>query len=245
MSGFDVRLPRRLLVDEIITTGTAQKTGVTGWTGQGAVPRYNSWANPLPPSSSVAICFFMASSSVPTTVTVFSSSAGAPQTLGQPDYPRAVRVIPSTSAFNAAASSSSFVVINGTNQFGATVSDSISMGNGVGPIDGIVAFKTITSVVLPATSSGQTPFTIGLSNTFGLDRIAASVAAGIHSAVNGTIETTWPIIGAASTSGNSFPAFALPVPSRGTAKFATAATSSAGALVEIFFVPQDTTQGHI
>lgn len=239
MAGFDVRLPRRLLVDEIITTGTGQLTGTTGWTAQGGSVRYNSWATPLPPSSSARILFFNASTSAATTVTAFSSSAAAP-TIGQPDYPRAVRVCPSTSAFNAA-NSSAAVTVNGTNQFGATVADVISLGNGPGPIDGVVAFKTITSVVLPACSSPTTPFTLGLSNIFGLDRTPGSVAAAIRGSVNGTAEATAPVIGIASSSGNVSPAVGIAVASRATAKFSTAATSSAGALVDIFFVPQDTT----
>lgn len=242
MSGFDVRLPRRLLVDEVITTGTGQKTGVTGWTGQGVGPRYNSWAAPMATSSSVGagtVMVLIAGTTSGPTVTAFSSSAGAGG-LGQPDYPRTVKVFPSTSAFNAA-NSSAAVTVNGTNQFGVTVADVISLGNGPGPVDGTVAFKTITSIVIPAASSAGTPFTINLGNTFGLDRTPLSAAAVIQGVVNGTRESTFPVIGAPSTSGNVSPAAALPASSKATAKFSTAATSSAGALVEITFFAQDTT----
>lgn len=237
MPGYNPLFPRRIVVDEVITTGTAQLTGTTGWTAQGATARYNSWATPRPPSSSAFVMAAQqASTSASTTITTFSSAGGA--ALNSPDYPRAVRVCPSTSALNAANSSVS-VIVNGTNQFGTTVSDTISMGNGPGPVDGTVAFKTITSIVLPACSSPLTPFTIGLSNIFGLDRTPVSPAAAITASVNGTAETTRPIIGAASTSGTVSPAAGPALASRTTAKFSTAATSSAGALVDILFAPQD------
>ncbi len=239
MSGFDIRLPRRIVVDEVITTGTGQKTGYTGWTGQGAASRYNSWSTPLPPSTSAYVMAVQnASTSTTTAVTTFTSSAGA-AALNSPDYPRAVRVVPGL-ALGPANSSAAFVSVTGTDQFGNVQTDKIFV-SGAGPIDGLIAFKTITSVVLPACSSPATPFTIGLSNTFGLDRTPASVAAAITGGVNGTAETTRPIIGAPSTSANTFPAAGIAVASRATAKFSTSATSSAGALTEIFFHAQDTT----
>ncbi len=233
MSGFDRLFPARKVVDEIITSGVTQPTGVSGWTGQGAVARYNVWTGPfLPPSSSARVLAATnASSSAVTVVT-----AG----LSNPDFPRAVRVCASTSAF-VSANSSVAVLVTGTNQFGETVTDTISMGNGPGPVDGTVAFKTITSVTLPACSSASTPFTIGLSNIFGLDRKTASVAACIRGAVNGTVEATAPVIGVASSSGVVSPASSGGLGSRATAKFSTSATSSAGATLEILFVPQDTT----
>lgn len=231
MPGFNPLFPRRIVVDEIITTGNTQATGVTGWTVQGAsCLRYNSWATPLPPSSSARVLAVTnASTSASTTLTTFTA---------QPDYPRAVRVCPSTSAFVSAGSSVS-VAVTGTNQFGTSVTDTISVGNGPGPIDGIIAFKTITSIVLPACSSPLTPFTIGLSNIFGLDRTPLSTAAVIRGSVNGAPEGTAAIIGVASTSGTVSPATALAVPSRATAKISTSATTSAGALVELMFVAQD------
>jgi hypothetical protein len=240
MSGFDRLLPARKLVDEIITSGVAQKTGVTGWSGQGAVARLNTWTGPfLPPSSSAYVMAAqMASTSASITITTFTSSAAG--LLNSPDFPRAVRVCPSTSALNAA-NSSVAVVVNGTNQYGATATDTISMGNGPGPVDGIIAFKTITSVVLPACSSPSTPFTIGLSNIFGLDRTPGTVSAVIRGSVNGVVESTAPVVGVASSSGTVSPASAVGVPSRGTVKFSTAATSSAGSALDVLYVPQDTT----
>ena len=245
MSGFDRLLPARKFVNEIISDGVAQKTGFVGWTAQfaGGV-RYNSWATPLATSSSVGagtVAVILAGTTSGPILTAFSTSAGAGG-LGQPDYPRTVKIFPSTSAFVAAGGSSlSFVTVNGTNQFGATVADTIFMGNSAGPIDGTVAFKTITSIVLPAASSAGTPFTINLGNTFGLDRTPLSQIGVIAGAVNGTRESTYPILGFASTSGNGAGTPAGTVSfSKGTAKFATAATSSAGALVEIAFIAQDT-----
>lgn len=231
MPGFDRLLPARKSVNEIISDGFTQPTGFTGWTAQFAASRYNSWATPQPPSSSAyVLAVTNASTSAATTVTVG---------LKNPDYPRAVRIVPSTSAF-VSANSSVAVTVNGTNQFGETIADVISLGNSSGPIDGVLAFKTITSIVLPACSSPATPFTVGLSNIFGLDRKAASGGAAIAAVVNGVRETTFPVVGPGASSGVVSPAFSVPSPARATVKISTAATTSAGALVEVFFHAQDT-----
>lgn len=239
MSGFDRLLPGRKVVNEIITDGVAQKTGYANWNGFGAVARLNSWAGPfLPPSSSAYVMATQqASTSAALTITTFTSSAAAG--LNSPDFPRAVRVCPSTSAL-VAANSSVAVLVTGVNQFGQTVTDTISMGNGAGPVDGTVAFKSISSIVLPACSSALTPFTVGLSNIFGLDRTAGNISGVIRGAVNGIVESTAPVF-AASSSGTVSPALAAATLSRGTVKFSTAATSSAGAALEVLYVPQDTT----
>lgn len=244
MAGFNPLFPRRIVVDEVITTGAnsvlaSGLAGLSGFAGKGVVGRYNSWATARPPSSSAFVMATQqASTSTTTTITTFTSSAGA-AILNSPDYPRAVRVCPSTSAFVSAASSSFMVLVTGTDQFGNTVTDTISTGGGAGPIDGQIAFKTITSIVLPACSSPLTPFTISLSNIFGLDRTPSSVASVIRGAVNGTAEATAPVVGAPSTSGTGTPATGPATITRSTVKFSTAATSSAGALLEVLYVPQD------
>lgn len=216
MAGFDPLFPRRKVVDEIITTGTVQKTGVTGWTGQGAAPRYNAWATPIGPSSSGYIAGLQASSSNGTTSLTISNS---------PDYPRAVQIYPTTSQ-----KASGNITVTGVNQWGESATDTIALGGaGSSKLTGSVAFKTISTIVMPAASSGTgtqaaVSASVGVSNIFGLDRQIASVAAAIRGAVNGTAETTAPIMNATYH----------------TASFTTAATSSAGATVELFFLPQDT-----
>lgn len=234
MAGYVRTQPPRIVVDEIITSGTALRTGTTGWTAQSGSIRYNSWATPRPPSSSAFVLASTLSSSNSTTTVTTGITA--------PDYPRAVRVCASTSALATGA-----VLVNGTDQFGATVQDSINMGGvgGAAGVDGILAFKTITSIVLPAGSSGSgtyvmPSYTVGLSNVFGLDRLAGSVGAVVRGVVNGTVEATAPLIGipASSYSGGGG---GLASAARATAKISSAATSSAGALVEIFYVPQDMT----
>ena len=242
MAGFIRALPARVVFDEAISSGVGQKTGIAGWTAQGAFPRYNSWATPIAVSSSFGanlVAIVLAGTTSGPTLTAQSTSAGA-GALGQPDYPRTLRVYPSTSAYNGAASSSNFLVINGTNQFNQTVAESISMGNGPGPIDGTVAFRTITSIVIPAASSAGTPFTIVLGPSFGLDRTPLSVASVITGALNGTAETTRGLICPPASSGTSFPAATAAATSKATFKFNGSPTSSAGALLEVYFMPQDT-----
>lgn len=221
MGGFDRLQPGRKVVDEIIASGVAQPTGTTGWTAKFASARYNSWATPLPPSSSARVVAAQAAtSSASTSLTI----------LAQPDYPRAVRIVPSSSTLISVA-----VVVTGLDQFGASATDTINTAATGAAVDGVVTFKTISSIVVPAASSGGTSVTVGLSNIFGLDRQPASVSACIRGSVNGTAETTAPIIGAPSTSGG------LGSPTRASAKFSTAATSSAGALLDIYYLAQDMT----
>lgn len=212
-------LPSRLVVDEVIVSGKTVSSGTTLPVSNSVGFMYSKWTPVLyPPSTSAYVTAVqLASSSVTTTLAGFSSSA-APANFGQPDFARAVRVCPSTSA-----NVTGNVLVVGTNQFGATVTDTIAM-TGV-QVDGNVAFKSITSVVLPATSSALTPFTIGLSNTFGLTRKFASVSACIRGSVNGTAETTAPILNTTYY----------------TAKFNTSASSSAGNLLDIAYFHTDAT----
>ena len=143
MPGYSVTVPRRQLVDEIIGTGTEQATGTTGRVAKGmGTPRYNSWATPLPPSTSARLlAATVSSSNGTTTLTTF---------LGQPDYPRAVRIAASTSG-----NASGNVSVVGVNQWGEAATDTIALGGaGAVSVDGAIAFKTISSIVLPAASSG-------------------------------------------------------------------------------------------
>lgn len=215
--GYDRLSPSRKVVDEIISNGSSLPTGITGLTSRQYTTRFQSWATPRPPSSSV---FVMA-------LTVSSSNAVTTVTTGltNPDYPRAVKIAPTTSQ-----AATGNVVISGTNQWGVSVTDTIALGGTGAPVNGAKAFKTISSVVLPASTSGtgtQASFSlaIGLSGVFGLDRQVPTVAACIRAAVNGTAETTAPILNTTNH----------------TASFSTAATSSAGALVEILYMHGDMT----
>jgi len=237
MAGYDRLLPGRKVVSEIISDGGSFVTGTTGWTSRFMVPRYNSWATPLPPSSSVRVMLPTPSTSSGA-ITITASS----QLVAQPDYPRAVKIAATTSQVG-----TGNVIVTGTNQFGETVSDTISLGSGSSVIDGVVAFKTITSVVLPASTSMSTAtavggpvITIGLSNIFGLDRSNVSATAIIRGVKNGTVESTAPILGAGSSSSFLAVAGATSV-TRATAQFASAATSSAGALMEIYYFAADPT----
>lgn len=208
--GYDRSQPARKVVQEIISNGNAIPSGITGLSLKQHGSLYQSWATPLPPSSSARVLALTASSST-AAVTVTTG-------LTNPDYPRAVKIAPSTSHL-----ATTSVVINGTNQWGATAQDTVAMNGSGTAVDGSVAFKTITSVVLPASTSQSCSYTIGLSNKFGLMREVATVAACIRGAVNGTAETTAPIINKTNH----------------TASFTTAATSSAGALVEVVYLHSD------
>lgn len=216
MAGYIRQKPGRQVFDEIISTGASVGSGITGVTSKYLGTRWSKWTGPFqPPSTSAYIMAITVSSS--------NSATTVTTSLGTPDFARAVRLAPTTSQV-----ATGNVVVSGTNQFDVTVSDTIALGGTGAPVNGVIPFKTITSVVIPASTSGtgtQAAFslTIGQSNVFGLDRQITTVAAAIRGVVNGLAETTAPIMNSTNH----------------TASFTTAATSSAGATLELIYLHAD------
>jgi hypothetical protein len=80
----------------------------------------------------------------------------------QPDYPRVLSVKGND------ANVTGNVVINGTDFNDAVISDTIAL-NAANTVNGAVAFKTVTSIVLPAYAvAGTETVSVGRANIFGL-----------------------------------------------------------------------------
>ncbi len=112
--------------------------------------------------------------------------------LTNPDFPRNITI---TGGF---AGQNGVVTINGTNIRGATITENIT-SNGTATVVGNKAFKTVTSIVLPAyTNDANDTISVGIGVKLGLERmLPADLVLGTE--VNGTWEATRPTV-ATSTS---------------------------------------------
>lgn len=126
-----------------------------------------------------------------TTKTITSFSA-------QPDVPRNITVTPDGSSSTIAGN----VLITGTNYLGAVITENISLtGSGITTLQGNMAFKTVTSVRLPAT---QSPFTskisVGTGAKLGLKGCLAHRGDIAWADLAGVREATLPTMASANNS---------------------------------------------
>jgi hypothetical protein len=100
-----------------------------------------------------------------------------------PDYPRTVTVKGN------AAGIAGDVVISGTNAAGETITDTIAL-NGSTEVEGIKAFKTVTSVQLPVeTNAGTDTVSVGIGKKFGMPAIVYNAACLLVKLFNGSADT--------------------------------------------------------
>jgi hypothetical protein len=100
-----------------------------------------------------------------------------------PDYPRTVTVKGN------AAGIAGDVVITGTNAAGAVITDTIAL-NGATEVEGIKAFKTVTSVALPVeTNTGTDTVSVGIGKKFGMPAILYNAACLLVKLFNGAADT--------------------------------------------------------
>ncbi len=106
----------------------------------------------------------------------------------QPNHPRNVQIVASGAA-------TSNVTINGTDIRNQVISETLAL-NGITPVLGNKAFKTITSVVLPTVAA--TTINIGTGVKFGLDRnlLEGSV---LDAFADGLREATEPTVAISSS----------------------------------------------
>lgn len=158
---------------------------------QQVFPEYQSIATPAVPSAT----YIIASSSSPHTtglnLTTFAH---------QPDFPRVLTVTPAGTTADVTACT---VTVNGTNIRGKTISDTFAISaTQSSATTGVNAFKTVTSVVIPAaceTSSSATSWKVGTAAALGLDRCLNYAGDFIQASLNGVKETTAPTIVANAT----------------------------------------------
>lgn len=119
----------------------------------------------------------------------------------QPDFPRCVRVVGNQ------ATCTGNLVITGVDQFGAVITDTLAI-NGTTPVNGVKAFRSITSVTVPTRGAASDSITLGPDVKLGLDRrISDAGAATISASVDGTREATLPTLSSTNhtTSFNTAP----------------------------------------
>lgn len=98
------------------------------------------------------------------------AQAGVTTGITNPDVPRTVTVKGNASGITGN------VVIHGTNVEGAAISDTIAL-NGASEVEGIKAFKTVTSIDLPAeTHAGTDTVSVGIGTKLGLPHIVDNAA---------------------------------------------------------------------
>jgi len=122
-----------------------------------------------------------------TTVTAVTLSSF----LAQPDVPRNLTITPGSTTADVASCS---IVVSGTNFFGASISETFVFADNASTATvGAKAFKTVTSVVFPA-SCEDSPYTatwtVGVGEKIGAKRCMAIAGDWAWSSVAGVYETT-------------------------------------------------------
>jgi hypothetical protein len=137
------------------------------------------WTEPDAPSAAAIHAAVTLGNGVTTTVSTLITN---------PDFPRVISI---TGAM-AGGSLTGNVVITGTNIRGKVITDTIALNNNA-TVDGVKAFKTVTSILLPARVTSGDTVSIGISDKLGLEVIPAyAVAVTAHH--NGVLEGTLPTI---------------------------------------------------
>lgn len=111
--------------------------------------------------------------------------------LAQPDVPRNIVITPGGSTGDVA---SCDVVVNGTNYYGSSISETFSFAaNASTATTGAKAFKTVSSVVFPANcedSPYAATWSIGSGEKIGLKNCLANAGDWVFSEVGGAYEST-------------------------------------------------------
>lgn len=128
----------------------------------------------------------------PVTVTTFAA---------QPDVPRNLTVTPSGTTADVTACT---VTITGKDYWGATISENFAITNTQSTATvGVRAFKTVTSVLIPAAcESGGThaaTWGVGIGSKLGLSKCMAAADSFFHAGLAGVKESTAPTIAADPT----------------------------------------------
>jgi hypothetical protein len=136
----------------------------------------------------------------PSTTTSLVVSSG----ITNPDVPRNLTVTTGGTTGDCAAGN---VVVTGTDALGRTVSENLAITNAQnGVTTGAKAFRTVTSISLPAEQSTHScTFSVGTGSALGLNRCLAAAGDFGHATFGGVKETTAPTITANATavSGNT------------------------------------------
>jgi len=115
------------------------------------------------------------------------------------DFARTVTIKPTKAGGSAITGD---VVITGTNIRDEAVTDTITCSTDTTVVEGVVAFKTITKIHVPARQTASDAIEIGTGTKLGLDRICVGNEV-LMGTVDGVREGTMPIITADTTIGKN------------------------------------------
>lgn len=123
------------------------------------------------------------SSSVTTNITTF---------LAQPDVPRNIVI---TTGGTTADCKLASVTVTGTNFYGATITEAFAIAdNQAGATTGVKAFKTVSSVSIPAQDGAGCTYSVGTGAKLGLKVCMATADHFFHAGLAGTKEATAPTV---------------------------------------------------
>jgi hypothetical protein len=124
-----------------------------------------------------------------------SGTTEVTENITDPDFPRVLSITGNAEGITGN------VAIEGTNIDGGAITDTIAL-SGTSTVDGVKAFKTVTSITVPAKTndSGDT-VTVGTTVKLGLDKLLPNFSGGaidsvLMAACDGTYETTRPTVAA-------------------------------------------------
>ena len=143
----------------------------------GGYTQVKSWAAPAATSSTAVLPATTLANGATTTVTTG---------ITQPDVTRCLRILGNQAGINGT------VVINGTDNSGAVISESI-VANAGNVVEGVRAFRTITSIVFPARNGAGDTISVGWNDKLGLDEayprdpLVRMTADGVHEATRATV----------------------------------------------------------
>lgn len=153
-------------------------------TGAGYIRR-QTWTNPAAASTT----------GVHASIVLLAGTQTVTTGITNPSPARIVTITP-TKAGGAAITGN--VVITGTDIRGNTITDTIACGADTVTVLGVKAFKTVTSIALPARQSADDAIVIGTGSALGLDRLMVADEY-INGSVDGVFETTRATVTASAT----------------------------------------------
>ena len=111
--------------------------------------------------------------------------------LAQPPYPRNITILPGGTTADVKAGN---IPVYGTNIRDEAISEAFAfLANATDPTVGVKAFKTVTSVVIPAQDGAGATFDVGWGDKLGLPYMASGNTV-LHVLFDGVKETTAPTV---------------------------------------------------
>lgn len=108
--------------------------------------------------------------------------------LAQPDVPRNITVTTGGTTSDCKAAN---VTVSGTNFYGAAITDTLAISdNQAGSTSGVKAFKTVTSVSIPAQDGAGCTYSVGVGDVLGLKSCMDVAGHVIQTVFNGVYEGT-------------------------------------------------------